>query len=1042
MYCYTGFSLFQLTLWQAMISLSKNIFLFLQLMVVGLCSAQPPNLYFKKITVQNGLSNNKVNCVIQDKRGFIWIGTDDGLNRYDGNNFLIFRSQPERKEGLSGNIITALLEDANGILWIATADGGLTRYDYRQPVEKQFKQYRHNSSDPHSIPVNIINAVTEDKNGYLWLATSGKRAFRFNKQSQKFDAPIGKGTTTAVALCLDSENKIWVGRQGGGLLKINTTNLAYEYDSRYDNLYAKLPHVVVTSLFRDGDNNIWYGSWDKILYCYNTRKRQEEAFQSLPGRPGFLNDEVYGFAEDKQARIWMAGRFNGLHVYDKKQNKFYNYTSDPATEGTIADNDVNCVYVDKNDNLWVGTNKGLSSSSLKQQFTQQFISANKGSLTVYDFYKDNNRTLWIGTSNGIYSQADTGTMPQHRPIEFNKEKLAVTKFYKDADGSMYLGTNYSLFKYNASGRRVEPLPDAANDKVMGKIIESRVVSVLRDTIDNNPVLLASPYGHFMAYYDIMKKKWVSRLDSARKIVSSFKLKDNLIRKIYRSKSGKVWLAMSKEGLGAWEKMPQPQIQYYQNTPGDISSLTSNHVYDITDAGNGLLWVSTYGGGLHLFNTQTKRFKHITASANLLEGLATDGNGNVWMISSGNLHSYNPSTDTYTSYELPDIERSGGVSGYIYEDEEGMMYAGGNRYFIRFNPALIKKEVKEPEVMLTDFRVFNKSFSHLLFERGIRLKYNQNFFTIEFAAPHFSGGEKLYYSYMLEGVDKDWVDAGTRNFASYPNTGAGDFVFKVRASSENGKWGKKITAIRIKVVPPFWKTGWFYSLLALVITISAYALYRYRVNELLKRQAIRNKIAQDLHDNVGSTLSSISVYSQVAQIQGEQGNKEQLNEVLDKISTTSNTMIAEMNDIVWAINPANDNMEKIIRRMESFARPLLAARNMQFEFNCTEEALKLNLDMEKRKNFFLVFKEAVNNAIKYSGASSITVNITMQHPQLHLLVKDNGIGFSQAAELAGSSTNLGGNGLRNMQARARELKGEIIILSTPGRGTEIRLTLPL
>lgn len=1022
--------------------LQKSITCITLLFACCLSIAQQPNLYFKKITVQNGLSNNKVNCILQDKRGFIWIGTDDGLNRYDGNNFLIFRSQPGKQQGLSGNVITALLEDDQEILWIATADGGLTSYNYRMPGEKQFKQYRNNPADKTTIPTNIINALVQDNNGYLWLASSGKRAFRFNKQTDKFDNPVGKGTTTAVALCIDSENKIWVGRQGGGLLKINTSNLTYEYDPRYDNLYAKLPHVVVTSLFRDSDNDIWYGSWDKILYRFNAASKKEEEFQQSAGQGTFQNDEVYGFTEDREKRIWMAGRFNGLHVFDKKTNTFFHYTSEPAIEGTVADNKVNCVYVDRNNNLWVGTNKGISSSSLNQQFTQLFLPSAKKTLTLYDFYKDKNKTLWIGTSDGIYIQKENEQIIRHMPLLYKGENLAVTKFFKDDDGRIYFGTNYSLFMYNPVNRNIEPLPDAAGDRVMNKIIESRVVSVIRDTIKNNPVFLTSPYGHFLTYYDLTDKKWVSRLDSTRRIVTEFNLTDNLIRKFYRSSDGKVWFAMSKEGLGEWKKKNSPYLEYYKNNPSDALSLTSNHVYDITDAEDNKLWISTYGGGLQLFDKKNKKFKHITSSANLLEGLSTDANGTVWMIGSGNLHNYNPAADTYTSYELPDIERSGGINGYIYKDEQGIMYVGGNRYFIRLNPSEIKKEKKEPEVILTDFRVFNKSFSHLLFDTRIRLKYNQNFFTIEFSAPHFSGSEKMYYSYMLEGVDKDWVDAGTRNFASYPNTGAGDFVFKVRASGESGKWGNRITFIRIKVVPPFWKTWWFYSLLVLSLAVSAYATYRYRVNELVKRQAIRNKIAQDLHDNVGSTLSSISVYSQVAQIQGEEGNKEELNEVLDKISTTSNDMIAEMNDIVWAINPANDNMEKIILRMESFAKPLLAARNMQFHFNCTDEAMKLNLDMEKRKNFFLVFKEAVNNAIKYSGASSLLADIAVHQQQLRLRVEDNGIGFNQHAELTSGSNTMGGNGLRNMQARAKELKGTLHIKSKPGNGTKVELIMPL
>jgi signal transduction histidine kinase len=327
---------------------------------------------------------------------------------------------------------------------------------------------------------------------------------------------------------------------------------------------------------------------------------------------------------------------------------------------------------------------------------------------------------------------------------------------------------------------------------------------------------------------------------------------------------------------------------------------------------------------------------------------------------------------------------------------------------------------------------------LLFDEKIKLKYTQNYFTIEFAAPYFSGTEKIQYRYMLEGVDKDWVDAGTRNVASYPNTGSGNFSFRVRASVDNGQWVESKMVLRIEVVPPFWKRLWFYAIIALLIGGAAFAVYGYSINELLKRQAIRNKIAQDLHDNIGSTLSSISVFSQVAKIRGERDEKEGLQELLNKISDTSNEMIMEMNDTVWAINPQNDSMEKIIQRMESYAKPLLAVRNIQFSYHYDKSILNLHLEMERRKNFYLVFKEAVNNAIKYSGASELNVTITQQNNLLELIVKDNGVGFNVEKELNEASQSLSGNGLRNMKARAKDMQAQITIESTPGIGTSINL----
>jgi ligand-binding sensor domain-containing protein len=1013
------------------------------LLFVPFLNAQKPELYFKSINTASGLSHNKVNCILQDKRGFIWIGTDDGLNRFDGNNFLVFRHQAGAETGISGNIINDLHEDKNGLLWIATADGGLSRYDYRLQPDKQFKQYKNHANDKSSIPANIINKIAEDGNGYLWIATSGKRVIRFNKQTEKFDEPVSTGTSTILSLCLDNNNTLWVGRQGGGLLKLNTINLKYQEDERYSNLYGNLPHAVITSLFMDSEKRMWFGSWDRVVYKYNPSQGLEKIFKPSNSAGSFITDEIDDITEDNDGRLWMAGRYAGLHVYDKKQDYFYNYRFNASLQGTMADDKTNCVFIDKSNNLWVGTDKGISTSNLRQQFVQQFLPAQYSSnkpVTIYDFHTDKNNTLWIATDNGIYSRKNSESQFNYMPLSFNGQKIAVTKFYKDEDGTMYFGTNYSLFRYNDIKRGIELLEDRNNDKVMNPIIESRVVSIIRDTINNNPVLLTSPYGHFLTYYDLIKKQWVSRLDSSKNIVSSFNLTDNLIRKFYRSSNGSIWLATVKDGLGYWDKRPMPKVQYFKNDPAQKKSLANNNIYDITDDGKGGLWLTTYGGGLQHFDIDNKSCNHISSSSNLLEGIQTGNDGNVWMIGSGMLHQYNPESGTHTTFELPDVEKTGGVKGYIYKDPGGLLYLSGLNYFIAFNPETIKEDVKEPEVILTDFRIFNQSYSHLLDEEKIKLRYNQNFFAIEFAAPYYNANEKIQYSYMLEGVDKDWVDAGTRNFANYPNTGSGDFTFKVRASVGNGKWIEKTTALKIEVIPPFWKTIWFYLLLLALISIVIYMVYRYRVNELMQRQAIRNKIAQDLHDSMGSALSSISVYSQVAKIYEQKEQKEKLEQALDKISSTSGEMISEMNDIVWAINPQNDNLEKITQRMESYAKPLLQAKNISFSFSYPYSLKFQNLPMELRKNFYLIFKEAVNNALKYSECKSMEVYITTNHNRVVLEVKDDGKGFdiTEIEKKAGKS--LSGNGLANMKRRAEEMKGDLTIASTPGKGTLVRLSI--
>jgi ligand-binding sensor domain-containing protein/signal transduction histidine kinase len=791
---------------------------------------------------------------------------------------------------------------------------------------------------------------------------------------------------------------------------------------------------------------MWYGSWDKVLYRYDPQTRTESVYRQNESPNHFINDEIISFAEDNQGRLWIGGKTTGLQVMNKQQQIFNNYRNNPMQEGSIADNTIYCIHVDREGRVWLGTPKGISIWNPSQgQFNQTFLlppGNPSPSLAIYDFYHDENNDLWIGTSAGIFLRRNNSTQFLQRTVTYKDIKLAVTKFFRDREGRFYIGTNYSLFLYDKERNTVSLLPNTEKDKVMNKIIESRVVSIVEDVIENHPVLLVSPYGHYLAYYDLEEKHWVSRLDSSRNIISRFNIKDNLIHKLYKSPSGKIWMAAANEGLGEWLTNSKTGSIFYTNDPLKNEGLSNNHVFDIAGDGRGNLWISTYGGGLNFLSFRGRKVRHLGATNNLLEGIATDKKGNVWMVTNGNLQKYDTASHSSRTYNLPDLEKSGGVKGYIYKDNEGRMYVAGNNYFIEFHPDSIDDSKAKPTVYLTDFKIFNSSFSHLLSNNTIRLSHRQNYFTLEFAAPEFALTQTVKYQYMLEGLDNEWMDNGSRNDVVFSNLSGGTYNFRVRATNNPGTWSEMTQKLKIIITPPFWKRWWFYGLCALFAGASTYFLYRYRINELLKRQAIRNKIAQDLHDNVGSTLSSISVYSKVAQIQSDEGDKRELNEILGKISLTSTDMISEMNDIVWAINPRNDSMEKIVQRMESFAKPLLAACGIQYNSRYDEAIYAALLDMEKRKNFYLIFKEAINNIVKYSKATEVLVEIRMKNRRLELLVKDNGIGFDSSKMKQEQRQSLSGNGLRNMKMRAAEMKADLRITSNVGQGTVIQLTSPI
>ena len=996
-------------------------------------SAQDHQQYFRNLQTKSGLSHNKVNCIIQDKRGFLWFGTEDGLNRFDGDHFTVFKSQPHRASSISGSIITDLHEDKDGIIWIATSDGGLTRYNYRLPAAEQFRQFKYNLHlSSQGTPENSLSKITEDGSGNLWLTTNSNYILRFNKQTKKFDTPVKNHLKNTLTLTMIGKDTLWAAKENGGFLKINTRTLKYKTDQCC--LVAKDNKTAVTAVFKANDQTLWFGGTDKSIYHYKPATQQKSVYKPFTHPFNIQRGEIKSFTEDKQKNLWIVQKNMGVIVYNQDSTKFTTYRHDRNMDGSLIDDHVNVVYTDRSGIVWIGTDHGISIlDPVYSPFMQFDLPKTGKDITVYDFYKDEQDKLWIATSEGIFTQKKGSRKFDYRKLVYQGQQLSVTKFFVDKDKTFYIGTDYTLFKYNTETNQVQLLPNTATDPVMKKLVNSRIVSIVRDTVDKHPVLVVSPYGHYMTYYDLVDKKWVPAFDPVKNKERKLNSMDNMIKKLYKDSKGGLWLASNKLGLGDRGYNAQ-SVKYFTNDMSNNSSISSNDVYDIQEDKKGNLWISTYGGGLNYLNIPSGKFSHIKGSSNLTEGLQTDLRGHVWTICNGHMHEYNPFSRIYSCYDLPILQKNGGVEGYIYKDRHDFLYAGGVNFFMRFDPKAVSKIVNDPDVYFTDFKIFNTSYSQLLENKVIHLDHEQNYFSIEFSAPEYSSNH-IHYDYQLAGVDKEWVDGDKRNFASYSNLPGGKYLFKVRACNWKGNKVNKFTTITIIIYPPFWKKWWFYLLVFILIALPCYLFYRYRITEFLKRQSIRNGIAQDLHDHIGSTLSSISIYTQVAKIYQEQQQEEKLRELLLIIGQTANDTISEMSDIVWAINPKNDHMEGIMQKIQSYAYPLCAARNILFNFNCDSKVLKLTLEMIARKNFFLILKELTNNAIKHSECKNLSVSIRQKGQRIELIIEDDGKGFDPDFRSTGTSP---GNGMGNIKSRAAELKAQLTIESKIQKGTKVTL----
>lgn len=1014
----------------------RKVFLILLCFIQTFAHGQAINPYFKRIGIDNGLPHHKVNRVLQDRRGFLWFGTEDGLSRYDGQHFTIYRHRPNDSTTISGNIIADLYQDNEGILWIATRDGGISSYDYKLSTDHNFKQYPFNSKDSNDTSSYGINNIAEDRFGYLWLATN-KALLRFNKRSGRFSIPIKQEPQNIGALTMGVGDTLLAGSTSG-VLKINTRTLSYQNVTQHDDQHNQSPTGYIAGIFKDYNNETWVGTLNKVVYKVSN-KGICSVINPNADEEGFKQDNFVAFAEDQSHNIWMAGESTGIAVLNASTGKFQHFRHNLFDVGSLSDDRVNSIYVDRNNNVWIATDNGVNLYvQLFSKFTQQTLPSYFSDARINDFYKDSANSLWLGTSEGIFIKENKSNSFKHLNLFYNGKKLSVTKFFADsADGSFYLGTNYSLFKYNRSNNELKLLPNTDKDPVMRRLVESHIVSIVRDTINDHPVLIVSPYGLKVAYYDLADKKWLSREEPTHNKTITYNIKQNLIRKLFKDKNNDIWLATNGSGLGVWEPESN-RSKYFVSNRLDSFSLTSNDVFDVIQTRNGNFWISTYGGGVNFLKKDNNRFIHMIESSNITEGIQLDEHENLWIVCNGHFHEYEKSDGIYRCYDLPRLHNTSGLSGYMYKDRQGIIYAAGTNFYVSFNPSSIKRIDNSPHVYFTDIKIYDKSFSQYLQQKQIEINYGDKMFSIEFAAPHYTG-DNLRYSYILEGADTNWISAGKNNIAHYTNLKGGTYHFKVKATNWDGTYNNNLSELVIIVKRPFWQSAWFIVLTIFIAITLGYLIYRYRVLELLKQQAIRNEIAKDLHDQVGSTLSSISVYAEVAKRYLKQKEEDSLNSVLDTINETANEMTIEIGDIVWAINPKDDNLVSVINRVNKYAKPLCDAKDIDFVFRYDSRIARIHIDLNLKKNIFLILKESINNAVKHSGCNRLSVEIKLRENTAELVVTDNGQGFVNKQSQNNTYAYVdGGNGLNNIQSRASDFGASVEINSKLNEGTVIKI----
>ncbi|UYZ61643.1 sensor histidine kinase [Hymenobacter weizhouensis] len=1014
-------------------------FWFLALCASLRTAAQPapgiPIPLFRPLTTAQGLAENSVYAIAQDRRGFLWLATQDGLSRYDGSTCRTFRTDPQRAGSLSSNYALALAADpASGAVWVGTGGGGLACY---QPLTGQFTTFQRTTPDTTGLTNNFVRAVLVDRRGQVWAGTEnglhclapGQRRFR----RVPLPGP-GLRRNSIRALALAADGRLWAGTGEGVVAWLDT--------ARQELRAAGAPlGSAVTALAADpATGALWVGTEAHGL-------RRWAAAGEKPGPVvAALPRAIRAVQLDAAGHVWVGTGGGGLYRLPPGLGRqWIVYRHQPGQASILPHNVVQSLFQDRSGLLWVGTEEGAACLDPRPSpFTAVPLAAVPEA--VWAVTEDAAGRVWAGTETQglIGHDPATGRRWQLRHQPQDPGSLAqdfVRALCFDGAGRLWVGTQSQGLSCLAPGatrfrhfRHQPGVPGSLGDNFVRAL-----------------------------YYDPRGRLWVgtegglSRLDPATGRSTVFRhdprdphsLSNNFVRAMLLDRrSGQLWVGTGGGGLCRLDPTTGRGRTYWAQ-PRQARSLSSNFVRALWQDRAGRLWVGTEGGGLCRLDdtTGTGRFTTFREPQGLpndvVYGLVEDRAGQLWLSTNQGLARLQPATGQLHTFDQRDglLQDEYNAGAACRGSRTGRLYFGGVQGLVAFRPEAVHTNPAPPPVVLTGLRRFNQSVdlpdTSITERRVLRLSPRDYFFTLEFAALNFRNPVKNRYAYLLEGFDPDWVPAGTRREATYTNLDPGTYTFRVRAANNDGLWNPVGTALRIVVEPPWYRTWWFRVGLSWVVFGVLFWLYSLRIRQLLTLERVRHGIARDLHDDMGSTLSSISILSQIAEGHQRQHRPEQAAAVLAQIGESSRRMLDAMDDIVWAINPAHDSVDDVTARMRRLASEVLEAAGIEFTFRADTSLQGLKLDMRARREFFLIFKEALNNLVKYAHCQHATIRLQHQHGLLHLTVQDDGVGFDPTAPAQGS-----GNGLANMHARAAALHGQLNITSAPGHGTTLSLRIPV
>ena len=816
----------------------------------GLFSQEPGDVKFKRLASENiklekGLSQNWVYSILQDKYGYMWFGTWDGLNRYDGYNFVTYNV----KDGLSDHTIYSLIEDDEGIIWIGT-DKGFNRFDRET---RTFKQYLHNSDSTNGLINNRVNDIIQTKDGTIWIGTADGLN-KFDKKTETFVSYFSKSqdflsprSNYIIDLYEDRNGIIWVSTSFG-LVKFNPKT---EISTRFyhiDDDPTTISNNNVRCVLQDENDFYWVGTRNG-LNLLDSSMHIIKQFYKNPDDPNSLSSnwvrEIY---EDSKGNIWIGTGGGGLNLMNKENETFTVFRNELNDPGSLSNDNVYSILEDKTGNIWVGTFKGVNmisrySNDFKHCFRRTNDNTSMSNNIVWSFTETDDSLVWICTSNGVnvFNPKTEKYLVINKSVHGQTDNSGFdvrTALNTPVLNCMWFGTyGLGLYKYLTDTKELlkydyDPSAKSIGSNIINSLLwddrdSSLWIGTGKGLYNLNPVT-----GHFTVFKHSDKDPG--------------SISDNIIIAIYEDRKKNLWIG-TDNGLNRYDRNSNSFVRYY-NQPGNDKSLSNNSIFCIYEDHLDFLWVGTSGGGLNKLNVKTGEFQSFTTddglANNIIYAILEDDLDNLWISTNYGISKFSTVDHSFVNYDVKDGLQSNEFNlGAALKSRSGLMYFGGMNGYNVFDPNKIKINPVQPVVVISMFRKFNEIVPDDFYDGDtISLNYDDNFFSFEIAALDYTNPSKNKYKYKLENVDKDWVLADAVNrWAEYKKVRPGNYTFLANGTNNDGVWSENGIKLTLLIKPPWWATWYFRAFIILLLAFSIWWIIYWRTRRLNRRHEMEKKL---------------------------------------------------------------------------------------------------------------------------------------------------------------------------------------------------------